>query len=84
MRNPMSRVRKVMCLLGLLALILAGSATLTSSPASAFGPPIFLCGWSTLWDCTLPDGSVVTVGGTQCDIAEFEEETGATCVIKTF
>ena len=88
MKNRMNRVRKALCSLGLLALIMASSVPLTSAPAAAgpvIGPPpILLCGWSTLWDCTLPDGSHQIVGGTQCDIALFEQQTGATCEILRF
>ena len=69
---------RVLCLVGLVAVIAVGVATLTSSPAVARPGP--LCGWSTVWDCTMPDGTHRLVGGTACDIAAFERQTGATCV----
>ena len=86
MNMSSSRVRKVACLLGLLAVILAATVTLTTSPAAARpgGHPGPLCGWTTIWDCTLPDGSHESVIGTQCDIRKFERKTGATCVPATF
>ncbi len=91
MRNPNRLVHRWVCSLALLAAIVVGVVALTTGPAVAGpgrpglpGPPGPLCGWSTLWDCTLPDGSVVQIGGTQCDIAKFERKTGATCVPAQF
>ncbi len=88
MRRKMNSWCKVVYLLSLVAVIAAAGVTLTSGPAEAgltigpIGPP--LCGWSSLWDCTLPDGKVVVIGGTQCDIYIFEQQTGATCVLHRF
>ncbi len=54
------------------------STLLTPVAVAAPGGP--LCGYSLIWDCTMPDGSHRTVGGTRCDIAKFEKSTGAHCV----
>lgn len=42
-------------------------------------PPEPQCGWATIWICSGPDDDVF-FGGTQCDAAAFEAETGRTCV----
>ena len=85
MKLPISRARRLVCLLGLLGLIVAATAMLTNGPAAARpGRPGPLCGWTTIWDCTLPDGSHETVIGTQCDILEFERKNRATCTPATF
>ena len=68
---------KVLCSVSLALAIAVGVAALTTSPAAARGP---LCGFTTLWDCTMPDGSHRLVGGTPCDIARFQQQTGAHCV----
>lgn len=62
--------------LGLMGVIVVGVVTLANGRAAA-GP---LCGWSTLWDCTMPNGTHRMVGGTPCDVAKFEKSTGAHCV----
>jgi hypothetical protein len=64
--------------LGVLAIVVATGMVLFSSPTRAARGP--LCGFSTLWDCTMPDGSHRMVGGTPCDIQRFEQQTGAHCV----
>ena len=83
----MNRARRLVCALGVMAVIVGGTVALTTSPAEArpgpTGPPL-LCGWTTIWDCTLPDGSHQSVIGTQCDIRKFERRTGASCVPATF
>ena len=76
MRNRMSGLWKGLCALGLLAVIGVGVMALATSPAVARP----LCGYSTLWDCTMPDGSHRLVGGTPCDIQRFQQQTGAHCV----
>jgi hypothetical protein len=78
MKNGMSRVGQALCSLGLFAVIGVGVVALVSRPAFAAARP--LCGYSTLWDCTMPDGSHRTVGGTPCDIQRFQQQTGAHCV----
>lgn len=82
----MSRARRLLCSLGLAVLIAAGVITLTTDAAAVRpgGPPGPLCGFTTIWDCTLPNGSHVEVIGTQCDVAKFERRTGATCEPKSF
>ena len=81
MRNKLTRYAKVLSAMAMVVLIATVVVTL-SSPADARPgrPPGPLCGWTAQWDCTLPNGSHVTVIGTQCDIAKFERKTGATCV----
>jgi len=69
---------------GIVSAALLGSAvygmTSLMAPSAMAGPGGPLCGFSTLWDCTMPDGSHRTVGGTRCDISKFEKSTGAHCV----
>ena len=83
MKNEMSKHAKVLSTLALFALIVTGVFTLATD-ASARRPPGPLCGFTTIWDCTLRDGSVVQVIGTQCDIAKFERRNKATCVPASF
>ena len=78
MKRGMIRACKGLCLLSLLGVIAVGMVALAVGPASAAARP--LCGWSTVWDCTMPDGSHRTVGGTVCDINRFQQQTGAHCV----
>ena len=79
MKKALSRGSKVLWSLGLVALIVA--VGVITNPAEARpGPPGPLCGWTAQWDCTLRNGNHVTIVGTQCDILEFEQQTGATCV----
>ena len=70
---------KVVCSLGILAVIVTGAVVLGTSPAAArpAGPD---CGPTFLWDCTMPNGSHQLVGGTRCEIAAFQRQTGAKCV----
>ncbi len=80
----MSRLVKIVLSTTALAVIVTAGLALTSTstdarpPGGPGGPPL-LCGFTALWTCTLPDGSVVQVAGTQCDIRRFERQTGATC-----
>ena len=83
------RLRKLLLCLGLVAVVISVTATLDTSraaarPAPGGGGPIGgpLCGWTALWTCTLPNGSEVTVAGTQCDIRRFERQTGARCALQ--
>lgn len=62
-----------------LALVLGGMA-LTANPAQALRPPGPLCGPTILWICSGPGGPKVLFGGTICEKARFEKETGLTCV----
>jgi hypothetical protein len=78
MKNGTSRVSKGLCVLSMLVAIGVGGLALTVGPVHAAPRP--LCGFSTLWDCTMPDGSHRLVGGTVCDIRRFEQNTGAHCV----
>lgn len=60
----------------------AGYGAFTLTGAEVYARPIGpLCGYTTLWDCTMPDGSHRIVGGTVCDIQKFQQQTGAHCVI---
>jgi hypothetical protein len=76
----MSRLRRwapKVCALALVAVVAVGISSLFQNRAYAFGP---LCGYSLIWDCTMPDGSHRLVGGTVCDIQRFQQQTGAKCV----
>ena len=78
MKRGTIRVWKSLCFLSLASVIGVGTMALTAGPATAAVKP--LCGWSTLWDCTMPNGSHRIVGGTVCDINRFQQQTGAHCV----
>lgn len=69
---------------GIFSAVLLGSIAygMTSlvAPTATAAPGGPLCGYSLIWDCTMPDGSHRTVGGTRCDIAKFEKTTAAHCV----
>ena len=77
MRNVHRLGRSAFCaaivsVVGYAALALSGSAS-----ARIGGP---LCGYTTLWDCTQPNGTHTLVGGTVCDINKYQQQTGAHCV----
>jgi len=72
-------IRSLFGSLCLVAVIVVVAATLSSSPTPAARPAPD-CGPSYVWDCTMPDGSHKLVGGTRCDIAAFQRNTGARCV----
>lgn len=65
---------------GLAGAALLGAFALTSAPAAARPPGGPLCGYTTLWTCTHPDGSTTVVAGTVCQISAYQKATGATCV----
>lgn len=77
--NSNKPIGKVMVSTALVAAMAVGVITLFESRAQATPRP--LCGWSAIWDCTMPDGSHRLVGGTRCDINAFERQTGAHCVL---
>jgi hypothetical protein len=62
-----------------LTALVTGGVVLTSTPVQA-GTPILLCGPTILWVCSGPGGPDVLFGGTVCEKAEYEKETGRTCV----
>jgi hypothetical protein len=78
MKNRIGRALKVVCAMALLSVIAVGVLALSGGSASAAARP--LCGFSTIWDCTMPNGTHRTVGGTVCDINKFQQQTGAHCV----
>ena len=77
-------MRKVLCSVALLTVMVVGMVALTTGSEARPRPPGPLCGWTTLWDCTLRNGNVVQIVGTQCDAAAFEKKRKATCVPATF
>lgn len=62
----------------LVALVLVG-VLCTSTPVEA-RPPGPECGPTYLWVCSGPGGPDVLFGGTVCEKAAYEKETGLTCV----
>ncbi len=64
--------------LGLVTVIVLGVVALNTPAVAAPAGP--LCGPTLLWDCTMPNGSHKLVGGTRCQIAAFQQQTGAHCV----
>jgi hypothetical protein len=79
MRASMGMIRLVSPM-GLAVAIVVGAIALTSAP-NATARPEPDCGPDFSWDCTMPDGTHQNVDGTRCDIAKFQRETGARCVI---
>ncbi len=63
-----------------LAAFVVGGIALTSSPAHAARPPGPLCGPTILWICSAPGLPDVLFGGTVCEKALFEKQTGRKCV----
>ena len=76
MKLTVARLGKGLFATSVLGVIAFAASALLNSPAQA-GP---LCGYSLLWDCTMPNGSHRFVAGTRCDIRTFEKNTGASCV----
>ena len=66
--------------LGLAVAIGAGAFALLGAP-TATARPAPDCGPDFSWDCTMPNGTHQYIDGTRCDIANFQRETGARCVI---
>ena len=65
----------------LVALVATAGLMLVNKPTEARpGGPGLLCGFTTLWNCDLPLGPDVQISGTVCEINQFEQQTGATCV----
>jgi hypothetical protein len=82
MKVSKSWMRRLLLSASLVGAAAGGGTLLVDSPVeAAMGPITNLCGWTTVWDCTLPDGDHVTLVGTQCDVAAFRRSTGATCVV---
>jgi hypothetical protein len=79
MRNSIGIV-KLLYSLGLTAVIVLSAIALSSVPP-AMARPAPDCGPDFSWDCTMPDGTHQFVEGTRCDIAAFQRQTGAHCVI---
>lgn len=77
------RMRKIVCSLGLLALVVAGAISLATD-ASARRPPGPLCGPTILFECTFKDGSTALVGLTRCEVDKFEKKNQATCEPASF
>ncbi len=74
--------RRFLLTLALLVVTALAITTVSSSPVEAARPiPGPLCGFTAAWICTLPSGNLVKRIGTQCDVANFERRTGATCEI---
>lgn len=84
MKKVMGRVARIAIILALVAPAMVLFMEVTTTPTEAARPGRLLCGWTSLWDCTLPDGSHQVVVGTRCDIQQFEQQTGATCVLGGF
>lgn len=61
-----------------LAALVLGGIALTATPAQAAPGP--LCGPTILWICTGPGGQSVLFGGTVCEKARYEKQTGFHCV----
>jgi hypothetical protein len=72
------RIARPVTALGLLAVISFGAFALTGNAAARPEPD---CGPTFSWDCTMPNGSHQFVEGTRCEIAAFQKQTGARCVI---
>lgn len=70
-------IRRVVYSLSLTVTLLSWAAARPAAVSAAVPG----CGYATVWDCTLPDGSHKIVGGTVCDIRRYEQQTGATCVV---
>ena len=71
---------KLVSPLGLAVAIVVGAIALTSAPTATARPEPD-CGPDFTWDCTMPNGQHKFIDGTRCDIAKFQRETGAHCVI---
>ena len=79
MRTSIGMV-KLVSLLGLTVVIIVGTIALISAP-TAMARPAPDCGPDFSWDCTMPNGTHQYIDGTRCDIAKFQKQTGAHCVI---
>ena len=79
MRKSIENV-KLVCSLGLTAVIVVSAIALMSAP-TAMARPAPDCGPDFSWDCTMPNGTHQYIDGTRCDIATFQRQTGAHCVI---
>ena len=79
MKNSIGIV-KLLYSLGLTTVIVV-SAIALSSAAPAMARPAPDCGPDFSWDCTMPTGTHQYIDGTRCDIATFQRQTGARCVI---
>ena len=66
--------------LGLIAVIVVGAMALIGAP-TAMARPAPDCGPVFSWNCTMPNGTHQYIDGTRCDIATFQKQTGARCVI---
>jgi hypothetical protein len=73
---------RVLGSIGLVAGIVVGVVALNGGPAVAGPTPD--CGPNFMWDCTMPNGSHQFVDATRCEIAAFQRQTGARCVISDF
>jgi len=71
---------KLVCSLGLTAVIVVSAVALISAP-TAMARPAPDCGPVFSWNCTMPNGTHQYLDGTRCDIATFQEQTSARCVI---
>jgi len=71
---------KMVCSLGLTAVVVVGAIALISAPP-AMARPTPDCGPDFSWDCTMPNGTHQYIEGTRCDIGAFQKQTGAHCVI---
>ena len=80
MRMSKGNVRLV-CSLGLTAVIVGSAIALMSAPTAIAGPTPD-CGPDFSWDCTMPNGTHQYIDGTRCDIGAFQKQTGAHCVIR--
>jgi hypothetical protein len=80
MRTSLGMIKLVSPLGLAVAIVLGGVIALTSAPTATARPEPD-CGPDFSWDCTMPDGTHQYVEGTRCDIARFQRETGARCVM---
>jgi hypothetical protein len=74
-----TRLTRLAVMAGACVALGLSASQLLESRAEARGP-IFLCGPDYLWVCSGPGGPDVLFGGTVCDKALFERQTGLTCV----
>jgi len=66
--------------LGFVTVLALGTIAAIGEPVAMAGPTPD-CGPDFTWDCTMPNGTHQYVDGTRCDIAAFQRQTGARCVI---